>query len=156
MIAEVAAVIASINGVREIASRLKESAEKSKLLAAIQQTQGQLIDLQSVIMNTKQELATTQDRARAAEQKCVDLEKWGVEAEQYELNEVAPGVFAYTSKPSMEGSDPPHHLCANCFIDHRKSILQLESSRMYIPALVCPRCQFRIRLPQGMRPPKRS
>ena len=68
------------------------------------------------------------------------------EKERYELQPVGDtGVLAYTLKDSVEPPEPPHQLCANCFNDRAKSILQPEQrnhGRAHL--LVCHRCKAEI------------
>ena len=57
--------------------------------------------------------------------KILEFEKWSEIGRQYELKEIAPGVFVYAYKNTKEATEPPHWLCAKCFnTDKKKSILQ--------------------------------
>ena len=55
------------------------------------------------------------------------------------------GNFAYALKNAMTASDPPHHICATCYEQGKKSVLQalpdlVMRHRMYL----CSRCKTRI------------
>jgi len=160
MIAETAAVIASIKGLRDLTAALKESAEKRKMLAAVEDVQTRFIQLQGVLMESQHAQTVAEDRARVAEEKCKAFENWSHEAKRYTMTEVVDGVLVYSLKAGVESSEPPHSLCANCFSEHWKSILQLERTRHTGDFLKCPRCEWRVNIDKGghassraLRPP---
>ncbi len=121
---EVAAAMASIKNLRDFVTSLKDSADKRKLSAAVEDVQAKFIILQSQVMEAQASLSSANERARTAEQKCVDQESFGHEAERYALHELTSGFYVYALKPGMEQGEPPHYLCANCFAKHQKSIIQ--------------------------------
>lgn len=79
------------------------------------------------------------------------IEAWNTEKDRYELKDVGDchagcGVFVYTLKESAaQRAEPTHWLCANCYNQGKKSILQLRnfttnSSRIHN----CPLCKTEI------------
>lgn len=87
------------------------------------------------------------ERERALKEEVMDLKRWDREKKRYRLDEVAPGSFAYTTKPGKEAGEPPHKICANCYQGRRKSILQgvRRTSGWYANGyLVCPACKAEI------------
>jgi hypothetical protein len=115
---------------------------------AVQQ-QAKVFELQSVILAAQQSALSAQEaqsalstRVSELEKRIAELEAWDAEKQKYELTKLAePGVFAYKLKPEAQGSGPVHELCANCFDQGHKSILQRET-RVPGRSLVafCPRC----------------
>ena len=107
---------------------------------------GQLIDAQTKIFAVNNERATLIERIGKLEKQVTDLEAWETEKQRYELKEIAFGSFAYVVKPAMQGTEPPHQICANCYQQAKKSILQaVPRSKAHIDArmpkqLFCPRC----------------
>ncbi|KQO45567.1 MULTISPECIES: hypothetical protein [unclassified Methylobacterium] len=106
------------------------------------------LELQGVIYSA-QERALTSQAAQSALVKRIDdleteitrLKAWDGEKERYELKSLGAGVFAYAPKPGMEGSEPEHKLCANCFQHREKSILQQETRHPgRVVMLVCSAC----------------
>jgi hypothetical protein len=104
------------------------------------------------------------------EKQIADLEAWEAEAQTYELTNIRPkthpmgGAFAYAPKEEAHPTEPPHFICANCYQDRHKSILQeqfLYPGQCH--ALICPRCRVIIYkdghpYPEhfGLRAPKHS
>lgn len=85
--------------------------------------------------------ASLLDEISDLERDLLRLKAWDSDRERYVLNEVSPGVFAYTLRKGKEGGEPPHMLCANCYQHREKSILQAtqeirKSRRVHI----CPNC----------------
>ncbi len=57
--------------------------------------------------------------------KIAEFEKWSEIESQYQLKEIASGVFVYAYKNTNKANEPYHWLCAKCFnTDKKKSIFQ--------------------------------
>ena len=82
------------------------------------------------------------DRNRELEQRIIDMEDWKTEKQRYQLQNLPhSGASAYAAKPGMEAGEPPHWICATCFEDGKKSILQPETRHPgRASVLVCHRC----------------
>ncbi len=111
--------------------------------------QGKVIELQSVILAAQQSAMTAQGEQlallndkRDLEQHVAELEKWEGEKARYKLSEVGPGNFAYTLKFDADTADPFHMLCASCYNQGRKEIIQ-RRPRVVVSywAYVCARCK---------------
>lgn len=69
------------------------------------------------------------------------LKDWANEKEKYELFSPSTGTFAYRAKEAERGAEPQHSLCANCYENGKKSILQAEDQDYgRRTVLVCTRC----------------
>lgn len=77
-------------------------------------------------MSAQEKQAALAQRVTELEKENERLKNWNAEREQYALVELRSGFFAYCRKPEVETFEPVHHLCANCFTKHEKSILQVE------------------------------
>ena len=55
-----------------------------------------------------------------------EMEEWDAEKQRYELKEIVSGQFAYTLKEEAHGGEPAHMLCAHCYNQNQKSVLQTE------------------------------
>ena len=122
-----------------------------------QMMQAKVIELQDLILAAQQsalsaqadQFALLQDK-RELEDRAMKAEAWADEANRYALHEVTPGCFVYALKPEMAGAEPSHHICANCYSDRRKSLLQMSDS----VHATCPHCKSMVRAkPSGrLRP----
>jgi hypothetical protein len=72
------------------------------------------------------------------------LKAWETEKQRYELKDVADrsGSFTYIIKKEMQGSEPLHCLCANCYERGQKSIMQTTSDLIARHrSWICPSCK---------------
>jgi hypothetical protein len=152
--------IAAIGG---ILSALKTAYDMSKSFLGVRDSvvsQGQIFELQRQIL-AAQESALSAQAAQTAlleeisglKKQVAYLEAWDGEKEKYKLTKTAGGPLAYVLKEQAESPEPDHYLCANCFEDHQKSILQPETrhpGRSLV--LVCHRCGSDIYVDGGRHP----
>lgn len=69
------------------------------------------------------------------------LRDWASEAKKYSLVERVPGVFVYRRTEDSADAQPMHDICANCYGDRKKSVLQLQHVDFgRVEVLVCTRC----------------
>ena len=103
--------------------------------------QGHLLDAHSTMATMHQEHTTLVARVAELENQIARLEEWEAEAVRYELKEVAPGALAYSVKEEARGTEPPHHLCPNCYASRKKSFLQtIDIATGRATVLVCNTC----------------
>lgn len=107
--------------------------------------QGQVFELQRVILAAQRETfaaneaqSTLLKQVDSLEKEITRLEAWDAEKQRYQLTEIGPSVFAYSLKPDARGSDPDHKVCAACYEEGRRGVLQQESRPLRKIALVCP------------------
>jgi len=157
MLAEISAGLSSLKAISDIVKGLNAT----NIQASINEIK---IGLQDHILEAQQALFAAQEtqtglieQVRALEAKVTDLETWEAEKKRYALTDIGSGVLAYVLKEDMSGSEPPHHLCPNCYTNNEKSILQPETLMPGIwPVEVCHNCSATY-WPHGghreMRPP---
>lgn len=124
--------------------------------------QAKVIELQQVILDTQSSAFAAQAiHAQLAEevgglkQRIADMEAWDKTAQRYKLHEFVAGCFTYGVKIESKESDPPHWVCATCFQDKERSILQIKKEDVGRKDFyVCPRCKTSIYLGHGFDPAK--
>jgi len=82
-------------------------------------------------------------RVGELEKEVADLRAWDAEKQKYKLTKLSQwtDVLGYMLKEQASAGEPAHFLCANCFEDRVKSILQPEDRMVpYAAVLFCPRC----------------
>lgn len=87
-------------------------------------------------------------RISELEKEIGELKNWDRKAERYQLHEISPGLYGYSIKPGMEGGEPFHMLCANCFKDRKPSILQLISESTIDREFLCHDCKLNLTIPK--------
>lgn len=126
--------------IKDSIEKIKDDAVREKveeLLNAIIPLQSQIISLQA--MNS----ASIQEK-EVLEKKLSDIEDWQKEATRYELKALASGVYVYTIKETAKSSEPVHYLCAKCYQERKKSILQRISKTMMGVTYICHTCKSAI------------
>lgn len=104
----VAAALTSFKTLKDIAQTMVALRDTKAFQTKLIEFNGALIDAQTHIFSVNEERAALVDRVHALETMVVQLEAWEAEKQRYELKEVAPRVYAYVVKPSMQGSEPLH------------------------------------------------
>lgn len=110
-----------------------------------------LIRLQTEQLTMQQELLGLQ---KAEKQRS----RFEAQRHRYALTKTELGSLVYALKPTEAGDEPPHCLCASCFDDEVKSILQPVGHNTF----ECRHCRVTIYMPDGkgsgimMVPTKRS
>lgn len=102
-----------------------------------------VIDLQKEILTAQQAQFALVQRVSDLEKKVAGFEKWEAEQERYKLTDFGGGTFAYLLKPEAAKGEPPHRLCANCYNDGHKSVLQFSNKSEGQDYFDCPRCKAR-------------
>jgi len=104
---------------------LKSEVDRNQAVIDIQR---HVLDAQRALGDAEREYAASAKRIEALEQEIVRMKDWSGEMERYEARDVWHGAMAYVMKHGMENGEEPHYLCANCFINKRKSFLQLKGT----------------------------
>src|SRR4051794_3209565 len=99
------------------------------------------IELQEKILSAREAQTALLERISELEKQVADFEKWDAEKENYQLANIYDDTLAYARKPDASGTVPPHHICANCYEDRKKKILQ----RVDAAHVMCPDCKIRLR-----------
>jgi hypothetical protein len=125
-------------------SAIKTAFDMAKGLQNIHDTVARdraIIDLQRELLDAQTAQADLVETASKLKARVAELEAWDEDKKRYKLTEIGEGLIAYTLKDGMENGEPSHHLCASCFHDGHKSIMQSE---LRFPGrcevMVCHRC----------------
>ena len=119
MVAEVIAGLSVFKSALDVAKGLKDINDAATRNAAV-------IELQETILAAQAQQMVLVERVGELEKEVAGLNAWEAEREHYELKEVASGQLAYVLKEETRSSEPAHMLCANCYSQNQKSILQTE------------------------------
>jgi len=130
---------------------LKTAAELTQGLLALKTdaaVSAKVIELNGVISGVQQQLFTAQadystlsSRIRELEAEVANFKNWEEEKQRYQLHQLAPGTLVYRVKPTMQGSEPNHDLCPNCYEHGVKAILQYSGYEKGHKSFSCPRCK---------------
>lgn len=129
--------------IRGISSLNADVAIKEKTVDLL----GTIVDLQEHILSMQSKYGELLKSKSDLEEKLKQHEEWLITKSGYTLNEVATGVFVYCSKESKDATEPKHWLCASCFNNEKKSILQLSNYNGKGEYYSCQRCEKDIFIP---------
>ena len=120
-IAEITAALSATNGALKILKGINETAKNIKINEAVIELQGTLIDLNRKILLIQGEYESLTNIKSKLEAELRKEKERNNDRIQYELRMIGSGnyVYSFTGKGS-----PPHDLCATCFDENQKTILQ--------------------------------
>ena len=124
MLIEFAQAITSIKSMTDIATLMSKMKTDSAVIEKAAELHATIISLQSAILTIQAEHQSLLTKNNELKQKIVDIENWKTEAANYSLKNIRLASFVYASNPNQTSSEPPHWICAKCYQDKKKSILQ--------------------------------
>ncbi|WP_260602896.1 hypothetical protein [Pseudomonas aeruginosa] len=80
------------------------------------------------------------EEKRQLETELLKFKDWAHEKERYQLHQTEAGGLVYRIKPEMQGAEPTHEICADCYQKGIKTILQPCTEGWY-KALRCHPCK---------------
>lgn len=101
-----------------------------------------MIDLQEKILTAQAQYAALLERKDEIEKELMSVKAWEAEKQRYQLTDYGAGTFAYALKEAMSNGEPPHRLCAKCYQEGHKSILQFFRKLIKQEEHYCPRCKI--------------
>lgn len=135
------AAASSLKAMSDIAAAILDLRDEAKIRTKVMELQRAIIEAQSYTLAAQTDGLAQVGRIRELEQRVVELENWAAEKERYELHQVKDGVFTYALKETMRNGEPQHQICAKCYQDGIKSVLQEEHLAVgRTRLLVCHRC----------------
>lgn len=141
-ITALAAALSSLKAAKDIAEAMIGLRDGAAFQAKLLEFQSKLIDANNAAFAAQDERAALLQRIRDLEEKVASFERWETEKQRYELKDFG-GAFAYTLKPEAQGAEPVHEICAKCYQDGKKSILQIvpgNNSRTHLGIRPTHRC----------------
>ncbi|ACA57723.1 TPA: hypothetical protein RQ837_006418 [Pseudomonas aeruginosa] len=101
---------------------------------------GVLLGLQSQLNSAHADQTTLTRRIGELEAEIAQFKRWEQEKERYQLHQTEAGGLVYRIKPEVQGTEPLHYICADCYQKGIKTILQPCFDGCY-KALRCHPCK---------------
>ena len=147
MLAEIATGLSSLKTAGDILKAfngVKTDIATQKIQLDLQRAMG---DAQAGLLAAQDAQAALTGKISKLEDEIARLKNWDADKQRYELKRYYPGSLTYTVKPGMDGGEPTHHLCANCYQGSKKSILQATTEiQMRYRIHVCHSCNGKVPL----------
>lgn len=113
---------------------------------------GAVVELQEKILAAQAQQTALVERISELEAEVARFEAWETEKERYQLTNHGGDTFTYALKAGMEAGEPHHRICATCYQQRRKSILQSQGFFSGREKVACMPCQTTLMLGQVNRP----
>jgi len=150
-----ASALASLNAAKDIAKAMIGLRDASAFQSKMIEFQSKILDAQSSAFAANDERTALVERVGELEEEVARLKAWDAEKQKYKLTEVCVGAFAYVPKPDAGSTEPVHWLCASCYQDGKKSLLQDQG---HVPGeerttrYGCPKCKAVIHVWSSISP----
>jgi len=132
----------AINVADKIAVLIRQSSKADKELLRL--SNELLITLTNISRESLSQLAemySTREAHAMLEKKVVELEEWfEKEKPSYALKDICRDVFVYERRKIENSPEPQHWLCARCFDNNKKSILQRTGIDFKGTYYICHEC----------------
>lgn len=96
--------------------------------------QAKVIELQSIILAAQSNAIAAQsdqfamlEEVRALKEEIAQVKAWETEKQRYQMVSPFSGATVYALKEAMSNGEPPHYICANCYQNGKRSILQCKT-----------------------------
>jgi hypothetical protein len=141
----VAAVAAGLKPTVDLAKSVLDLVGTGKGREEALKLYGQIVAAHQSALTAQHAQSTLLEEKRQLEEKLSRFENWEAEKKRYKLTRLASGTLVYSLIPEEANGEPPHSICANCYTNAIKGILQ----RKYVDVgrrnfLRCPACKEEI------------
>lgn len=139
-ISAIAGALSAFKAANDIAQAMVGLRDTAAFQTKLIEFQAKIIEANNSAFAAQEERTTLLKQISDLEKKVTDFEAWETEKQRYVLQAVAPGAFAYVLKPDAQPPEEPHWLCAKCYHERKKMILQkIEHGRECTWG--CPTCR---------------
>jgi hypothetical protein len=142
-----ASALASLKAAKDIAEAMVGLRDATAFQGKLIKFQSKIIDANNSAFAAQDERFALLEKIRELEKKVADFEAWDTEKQRYQMEKVWAGSIAYVLTEDARGTEPIHWLCAKCYQDRKKSILQFDKfeGAGYMAIYTCPTCSASIR-----------
>jgi hypothetical protein len=146
MSAWIDAITSPLKAASETVQGLVQVRDQIKFGDAVIKLQAQILSAQQGASAAQAREAEMIEEIRVLKTRVTELETWEAEKQRYHLERLPPGVFVYSLKPEMVGTEPPHSICQTCYQRGKKSLLHADEPRNGIYHLTCHECSTELRV----------
>lgn len=124
----------------DLAKTIKDYTDDIELKSKTAELYTSIISLQGDAMSMQSENHTLLQENHSLREKLMNIEKWQQDSARYELREISPMVFVYSTKEVDDCKEPKHWICAKCYENNKKSILQKAKQTPTGTKYICHNC----------------
>jgi hypothetical protein len=140
----ITAAVGSLKAAGDIAKGLISLKTTTEVQAKAIELNEKIIDAQHQIFTVQATLAAALDQVRELQAELARAKDWEKQKERYRLAAPFAGCMVYALLKSHSEGETPHYVCAACFHQGRKSILQSRSggpTGRRVAVYECPVCK---------------
>jgi hypothetical protein len=140
-ISAIAGMVSALRGATDITKAMIDLRDGAMIQSKVIELQSAILAAQSNAFAAQDERATLIAQVSQLEKEVADLKAWDAEKQHYDLQDIGNGALAYVLKDTVHGYGPPHQICANCYTEGHKSILQRHQTNIgRFEYFMCHRC----------------
>jgi hypothetical protein len=124
---EIAAFATAVSHAINIAKAIVETHDEMKLRDLKLEFTTSLLDVTQKQLALAESYQAHLDANEKLKKQLAAYERWEQESQRYQLHQPSPGIFVYALKPDHAAGQPPHWICAACYNEGKKTLLQRES-----------------------------
>jgi hypothetical protein len=146
----IGAALTSFNTLKDIAQAMLGLHDAQALQAKVIDFNNAIIDAQNKIHLVSKERTSLLEQIGNLKEEVTDLEAWEATKARYEMKKTSGGGVAWFLKKDAQGSEPPHEICAKCYEERKRNILQPKGRSISAvqfgswPMLICLACKSQI------------
>lgn len=110
----------------------------------------QILEVKEALYAAKDSIFTLKDQLTESGAQIKELERRLAQRDEYALEKIGPGAFAYVQKNDQEALANGPWLCQSCFDDGRVAVLQFNRRDIGQDTHKCPRCESVVRVPNDV------
>lgn len=142
--------VSSMKTAFDIAKAISEMKSMTDVQGKVIELQQAILAAQSSAMTANAEQFAALEELRKLKEELEKTKGWELEKSRYRLFQGSSGGVVYAVRQSCQKeNEPPHYLCANCFEQGRKSILNNHTGSTGFNNWLCPVCKAQF--PTGFR-----
>ena len=145
-VTEITGAIGGLKAAMDIVKGLNATAGAVAINDAKIALQATILEAQAGLLGAQESQTANLKRIDELEAKIAKLETWEREKERYQLEEFPTGALAYVLKADDQAGQPHHRICARCYEDGHKSILQTTMRHGGGERVECTRCGAKMKL----------
>ena len=146
---DLATALSAIKRAGELTKSLTQATSIEEVRNHAFDLQRQILSGQELLLAAIQHQAERLDRTHKLEERLAQGGEWTATKSRYRLKNVGLGAFIYAPEPGGNTGEPEHWLCARCFDNRQRSVLQYKGRAPYKQEHLygCPNCNSTIRAP---------
>lgn len=124
----VASLFTALKAIKELASSLIEIRDSTIVESKIIELNSMVLDAQDFALSSQSVQHRLSEEISALKKEIMQAKNWAAEKRRYNLKNIK-GVFVYELKKELvDAGEQYHQICANCYENQYKSLLQHEAS----------------------------